>query len=132
MAASRSTKYFSSSDWAETVAPIAMITKADARQRSSMKLTRSSDDVVFMRDPQTYSKATGTACKQMRVTANVLKSTNESRAVIHCRRKHPMLPLAYISDNWQKWLPALAVLCAVLWLIAFRSAPTSEQAMFAA
>jgi hypothetical protein len=43
-----------------------------------------------------------------------------------------MHPLGYISDNWQKWLPALAVLCAICWLLAFRNTPTSEQAMFAA
>lgn len=43
-----------------------------------------------------------------------------------------MPPLAYISDNWQKWLPALAVLCAIAWLLSFRAAPTSEQAIFGA
>jgi hypothetical protein len=43
-----------------------------------------------------------------------------------------MPPLAYISDNWQKWLPALAVLSAISWFVAFRNAPTTEQAIFAA
>ena len=43
-----------------------------------------------------------------------------------------MHPLSYTSANWQKWLPALAVLGAVLWLILFRSDPTSERALFAA
>ncbi len=43
-----------------------------------------------------------------------------------------MHPLGYISDNWQKWLPALAVLCSICWLLAFRDTPTTEQAMFAA
>lgn len=43
-----------------------------------------------------------------------------------------MQPLSYISANWQKWLPALAVICAVLWIVLFRSDPTSERALFAA
>lgn len=43
-----------------------------------------------------------------------------------------MHPLSYTSANWQKWLPALAVIGAVLWLILFRSDPTSERALFAA
>jgi hypothetical protein len=43
-----------------------------------------------------------------------------------------MHPLAFVSDNWQKWLPALIVICAIVWLVLFRSAPTSEQAIFTA
>jgi hypothetical protein len=43
-----------------------------------------------------------------------------------------MHPLSYTSANWQKWLPALAVIGAILWLILFRSDPTSERALFAA
>lgn len=43
-----------------------------------------------------------------------------------------MHPLSYTSANWQTWLPALAVIGAVVWLILFRSDPTSERALFAA
>lgn len=43
-----------------------------------------------------------------------------------------MHPLSFASANWQKWLPALAVVGAVLWLILFRNDPTSERALFAA
>lgn len=43
-----------------------------------------------------------------------------------------MHPLSYTSANWQKWLPALAVIGAGLWLILFRNDPTSERALFAA
>jgi hypothetical protein len=40
--------------------------------------------------------------------------------------------LTFISDNWQKALPALAVITAAIWFVLFRGAPASEQAMFAA
>ena len=43
-----------------------------------------------------------------------------------------MHPLALISDDWQKLCPPLACIGAVCWLMLFRHAPTSEQAMFAA
>ena len=43
-----------------------------------------------------------------------------------------MHPLSYISDKWQTWLPALAVIGAVLWFILFRSDPAGERAIFAA
>ena len=37
-----------------------------------------------------------------------------------------------IAANWQKALPALAVLGLAAWIAAFRDAPTSERALFAA
>jgi hypothetical protein len=43
-----------------------------------------------------------------------------------------MHPLSFVSANWQKWLPALAVIGAVLWLVLFRNEPASERALFAA
>lgn len=43
-----------------------------------------------------------------------------------------MHPLAYISDNWQKWLPPLAVLGTIFWFVMFRHAPASEASIFAA
>lgn len=43
-----------------------------------------------------------------------------------------MHPLGYISDKWQKWLPALTVVCAISWFVTFRKTPETEQAMFAA
>jgi hypothetical protein len=43
-----------------------------------------------------------------------------------------MHPLTFVSDNWQKWLPALIVISAVVWFVLFRSAPTSEQSIFTA
>ena len=38
----------------------------------------------------------------------------------------------FIADNWQKALPALAVIGLVAWVALFRNDPTSEQAIFAA
>jgi hypothetical protein len=43
-----------------------------------------------------------------------------------------MHPLNLVSADWQKALPALIVAGIVVWLILFRNAPTSEQALFAA
>ena len=43
-----------------------------------------------------------------------------------------MHPLSFVSANWQKWLPPLALIGAVLWFVLFRNEPTSEQALFAA
>lgn len=40
--------------------------------------------------------------------------------------------MQFVADNWQKALPALAVLGAALWLATFAGDPTSERAMFAA
>lgn len=40
--------------------------------------------------------------------------------------------IQFVADNWQKALPALAVLGAAAWLAAFTGDPTSERAMFAA
>ena len=42
------------------------------------------------------------------------------------------MPLQYIADNWQKALPALAVIGAVAWFVAFAGQPASERAIFAA
>ena len=47
-------------------------------------------------------------------------------------RSFRMHPLSFISENWQKWLPVLAVTGAALWLLAFRNDPASERALFAA
>jgi hypothetical protein len=38
----------------------------------------------------------------------------------------------FIADNWQKALPALAIIGIGVWLALFRGDPASEQAMFAA
>ena len=43
-----------------------------------------------------------------------------------------MHPLSFISANWQKWLPVLTVIGGGVWLIAFRTDPGSERALFAA
>lgn len=43
-----------------------------------------------------------------------------------------MHPLSYISEKWQTWLPALAVIGAVVWFVLFRSDPTTDRAIFAA
>jgi hypothetical protein len=43
-----------------------------------------------------------------------------------------MHPLNLVSADWQKALPAVIVAGIVVWLILFRNAPTSEQALFAA
>jgi len=43
-----------------------------------------------------------------------------------------MPPIQLIADNWQKALPALAVLGAAACLAAFAGDPTGERAMFAA
>ena len=43
-----------------------------------------------------------------------------------------MHPLNLVSADWQKALPVLIVIGALVWLILFRNAPTSEQALFAA
>jgi hypothetical protein len=40
------------------------------------------------------------------------------------------MPLSFISDNWQKALPALALIGAVMWYALFRDAPASEGSMF--
>jgi hypothetical protein len=39
---------------------------------------------------------------------------------------------AFIAANWQKALPALAVIGLVAWALLFRNDPSSEQAIFAA
>lgn len=38
----------------------------------------------------------------------------------------------FIADNWQKALPALAVIGLVSWIALFRNDPAGEQAIFAA
>jgi hypothetical protein len=43
-----------------------------------------------------------------------------------------MHPLNLVSADWQKALPALIVIGVLVWLILFRNAPTTEQALFAA
>lgn len=43
-----------------------------------------------------------------------------------------MHPLNLVSADWQKALPVLIAVGLVVWLILFRHAPTSEQALFAA
>jgi hypothetical protein len=43
-----------------------------------------------------------------------------------------MHPLAFVSRNWQKWLPVLILACAAIWTLSFYSKPTSEQSIFAA
>jgi hypothetical protein len=43
-----------------------------------------------------------------------------------------MHPLNLVSADWQKALPVLIVAGITVWLILFRNAPTSEQALFAA
>ena len=40
--------------------------------------------------------------------------------------------LTFIAGNWQKALPALAVIGAIAWVVLFRGNPASERAMFAA
>lgn len=40
--------------------------------------------------------------------------------------------ISYVSANWQKALPVLAVVGAIAWLVAFGGDPTSERAIFAA
>lgn len=40
--------------------------------------------------------------------------------------------LKMIADNWQKLLPVLVVLGIAAWVAAFRNAPASERALFAA
>src|SRR5262245_51041932 len=40
--------------------------------------------------------------------------------------------LNQITANWQKALPALVVVGLAAWIVAFRDAPTSERALFAA
>lgn len=42
------------------------------------------------------------------------------------------MPLSFISANWQKALPALAVIGVVTWVLMFRQNASSEQAIFAA
>jgi hypothetical protein len=43
-----------------------------------------------------------------------------------------MPPVAFISANWQKALPALALVGAIAWFALFRDNPTSMQSVFAA
>jgi hypothetical protein len=43
-----------------------------------------------------------------------------------------MNPLSLVSADWQKALPVFIVAGIVIWFVMFRSAPTSEQALFAA
>ncbi len=43
-----------------------------------------------------------------------------------------MHPLNLVSADWQKALPVLVVIGALVWLIFFRNTPTTEQALFAA
>ena len=43
-----------------------------------------------------------------------------------------MHPLRLVSADWQKALPLLGAIGAVAWVILFRHAPASEQALFAA
>jgi hypothetical protein len=43
-----------------------------------------------------------------------------------------MHPLSRISAGWQKWLPLLAVIGAVGWIVTFHATPASEQAIFSA
>ena len=43
-----------------------------------------------------------------------------------------MTPLSAIAADWQKALPALAVIGLVAWIAWFRSDPASDQAIFAA
>jgi hypothetical protein len=43
-----------------------------------------------------------------------------------------MTPLSLIAANWQKSLPALAVITAAFWIALFRDTPASEQAIFTA
>lgn len=40
--------------------------------------------------------------------------------------------IQFVADNWQRALPALAVLGAAAWLTCFTANPASERAMFAA
>ncbi len=40
--------------------------------------------------------------------------------------------MQFIANNWQKWLPVLAIAGAVAWFAAFAHDPASERAMFAA
>jgi hypothetical protein len=42
------------------------------------------------------------------------------------------MPLSFISANWQKALPALAIIGVATWVVLFRHNPSSEQAIFAA
>lgn len=41
-----------------------------------------------------------------------------------------MSPVAFVSANWQKALPALAVIGAVAWFALFRDNPTGMQSVF--
>jgi hypothetical protein len=43
-----------------------------------------------------------------------------------------MHPLSLVSADWQKSLPLLIVIGIAVWLLLFRHAPASEQALFAA
>ncbi len=43
-----------------------------------------------------------------------------------------MHPLNLVSADWQKALPVLIVVGIVVWLVLFRTTPTTEQALFAA
>ena len=40
------------------------------------------------------------------------------------------MPLAFISANWQKALPALALIGIAAWIALFRGTPTSTQSLF--
>lgn len=43
-----------------------------------------------------------------------------------------MHPLSTVAARWQAWLPALAVVGVVVWIMLFRDQPFTEQAQFAA
>lgn len=43
-----------------------------------------------------------------------------------------MAPISFIAANWQKALPLLAAIGAVVWIALFRDDPLSERALFAA
>ena len=43
-----------------------------------------------------------------------------------------MTPMSFMAANWQKALPVLGVVGAVVWIALFRDASLSERAAFAA